>query len=627
MDRGGCFRCRIARGSKSRVVEEVWWASALPKRWVEAAVPKGDGKGGMGDGCGMGRQKGTEGRKGGGQGGMPPRMLVESRGGEELGCGKGWVGLAPGQKWADADDVREDDEEEGLEGMERWKIVRLGKKKGRRDRPAMRGDSLNEGRAEKGRGACATEGQKAGGMRRGESAMASEGVAGVRTARREPLEEGGAADEQLAGGMRRWGSANAVEGEAGGKGKGAARVVAGRGGRGAAVGAGKEDAGKGLLQRLEEEEWGGYGGGSGGDDEEGGIVEAPFEPPLPRRLLAGRLGALEARCERFSDKANDPRREIAEKKLEQTKKELRVAGGRTTRRLFFSLVSGEDRIKRAEREVQEAKEEVRKKEDAVVVAMQEATAAEGVLQGKEVKLQKEKDAHAFRGFQAAAEASQGLGWHAELEEAVHRCGQRLASYGGECESEWNHIAQFVATFAPRTYVSGEDSELGDLRSAEPASTPSATEPEDEAGERDERAWYDSKADDEHELIQKAHAEAATGEQRGQLAESLEKFRSEAEKAAGVVQQVAMEQGLRLADICVEEQKEAEGDGGGGPVVLAIMDATDQPIPSSGDSGCGPVEPKQKRRGREVQVAGGCTGQDVEMEKSSDGRGKGDGDGL
>ena len=76
---------------------------------------------------------------------MPPRMLVESRGGEEFGCGKGWVGLAPGQKWADADDVREDDEEEGLEGMERWKIFRLGKKKGRRDRPAMRGDSLNEG--------------------------------------------------------------------------------------------------------------------------------------------------------------------------------------------------------------------------------------------------------------------------------------------------------------------------------------------------------------------------------------------------------------------------------------------------------------------------------------------------
>ena len=253
----------------------------------------------------------------------------------------------------------------------------------------------------------------------------------------------------------------------------------------------------------------------------------------------------------------------------------------------------------------------------MVVAMQTVAAQEGVVRGKEARLQKEKDAHAFRGFQAATEASQGVEWHAALAEAVQRCGQRLAAYGSECEDEWNHIAQFVATFAPRSYDSSDDSELGDLRSAAPASTLGAIEPEDEDEERKEIVWYDSKAEEEHQLIQKAHEEAATGCQRRKLAEGLSKVRSEASKAAGVVRQVAVEQGVRQAHSGEEVREELGGLGGGAPLVLAIMDAADQPLPNSGDSAEEPVEPKQKRRGREVLVAGGCTGQDVEMDKGRD----------
>ena len=45
--------------------------------------------------------------------------------------------------------------------------------------------------------------------------------------------------------------------------------------------------------------------------------------------------------------------------------------------------------------------------------------------------------------------------------------------------------------------------------------------------------------------------------------------------------------------------------------LAIMDAVDHPIPSSGESGA-ELEPCKKRRGREVQVAGGSTAEDISM---------------
>ena len=190
----------------------------------------------------------------------------------------------------------------------------------------------------------------------------------------------------------------------------------------------------------------------------------------------------------------------------------------------------------------------------------------------------------------------------------------------------------MATFAPRCYDSGEDSELGDLRSAERASAPSTTEPEDEGGRKDGLAWYDSKAEEEHKLIQKAHAEIGSERQKSQLAESLGKVRSEAEKAAGIVLQVAAGQGAQLAGAGVEKRKEAGGGEENGlaepavPRVLAIMDATDQPVPGSGDSGCEPIEPKQKRRGREVEVVGGSTVQDVQMEKDSGERGKGVGGG-
>ena len=119
-----------------------------------------------------------------------------------------------------------------------------------------------------------------------------------------------------------------------------------------------------MAWRLNEEE---EEGDAGGDDEEGvQFAEAPFEPRLPRRLLASKLGALETRSEQLNGKANGPRKGIAQQKLENKNKDLRVASEHTSRKLYFSLVSGGHEIEKAKREVQEAEEELQRKKDAAV---------------------------------------------------------------------------------------------------------------------------------------------------------------------------------------------------------------------------------------------------------------------
>ena len=75
--------------------------------------------------------------------------------------------------------------------------------------------------------------------------------------------------------------------------------------------------------------------------------------------------------------------------------------------LYFPLVVGGKKIKKVEKGVESARSKLNEKGEAVVRAMQEERLAEQELQAKAAKLQKERAAHAHRGFEAAAEASQG----------------------------------------------------------------------------------------------------------------------------------------------------------------------------------------------------------------------------
>ena len=560
-DRVTCYVCQRAKSSRVRVVEEVWRADALPKRGMAGATQKGNGKAEREGGQGGQSQRRKGGNKGDGKGGAVAVGQLESRRGEEVGRGKGWIGLAPGQNWADADDLQESYDEEGQIEQELWEEIQRGKRKGWRGRRTAQREALGQSQA--------VEGQRAGGKRHEGSTTGSKGV-----------ERGGRTE--TTGGRTN------------------------TGGKGVITREGEGDAGKGVARWME-----GVEEDTGIDEDEGEhMVEAPFQPPLPRRLLAGRLGALESRSEQLNE-AGDPRKKIAQEKLERTRKELREAGGRTSKRLYFSLVSGEDRIKKAGAEVQAAEEVLQKKEE-------ELRAAEASLKQKRDKLQREKAAHAFRGFQAAAEAAQDVEGFGELRLAVQKCGEMLARCGNECESEWTHIANFVATFAPWQYASSEDSELADLRSVAASSTPGATEPEDEAGERNDILVWEQQAVEEHAIIQKAHTEPITEDQRIQLVEAMGVVHREANRAAKVAQEMYEEQKRRADNERQEERSGSVGGGNGASVALAIMDAVEHKVPSSSSSGGEAEEPKRKRRGREVQVVGGPTAGDVHMEKGRKG---------
>ena len=386
--------------------------------------------------------------------------------------------------------------------------------------------------------------------------------------------------------------------------------MGGRRNSGAAV---QEDKGDSAQEKEEDEGLGGLGG------EEVQQV-APFEPPpLPRRLLAGKVDALEARMEKLESKPEDPRIPLAKARLERAKQDLKVSGRRTTRRLFFSLVSCEERIGKLEAGVTKAKEVVLEKETEVAKAVREVHIAEQELAAAEARLEREKAVYAHRGFEAAAETSLEVDGFEELEQSLQQVGQGLAECGRkDCEEGWNHVANFIYRFRRRTYASSEDSEVRDLRSVDSTSTLGVPVPPGGAAPVGARQFLEHTALEEEAMFKEVFKKPATEEQIVERQEGLRRVTEAAGVAAQAVQAaIAGQQGAR------EEPGLAVGLPGAlgqAPVEgqLAIMDAVDHPLPSSSSSQGVAKEPSKKRRGREVQVAGGSTGADVQMEKGGAG---------
>ena len=87
------------------------------------------------------------------------------------------------------------------------------------------------------------------------------------------------------------------------------------------------------------------------------------------------------------------------------------------------------------------------------------------LENAKRHLVNEKVALAFRGFQVAAEASEGVDGFGRLVGSVELLGHGLAQAGmREYEGAWNHVAEFIKWFRPQHYDAKEDPLLVDLRS-------------------------------------------------------------------------------------------------------------------------------------------------------------------
>ncbi len=77
-------------------------------------------------------------------------------------------------------------------------------------------------------------------------------------------------------------------------------------------------------------------------------VPPPFEvPPLTRLQLVERVGSLEGRIDKMRGEQASPRLvQRAERRLEEAKKLMRQAGGATEKRMLFSIMGEDDRIRK-----------------------------------------------------------------------------------------------------------------------------------------------------------------------------------------------------------------------------------------------------------------------------------------
>ena len=250
-------------------------------------------------------------------------------------------------------------------------------------------------------------------------------------------------------------------------------------------------------------------------------------------------------------------------------------------------------------------------------AQQVAADADRDVENCRAKLEKERAMQAHRGFEAAIEASQAVEGFEELQEAMGRIGDLLAS-AGEGEQEWLHVATFINKFGRQLpYESSEDSDIRDLVSASSA-TREGTEEEDGA----EGGPARTQMEEEAELVQRACAPRGDGRLAAQSMAGLERVQQEALLAVQNIREATVRPQVAEGSAqTAAQQGTAEGQHDTG-IRLAIMDAADHAVPSSGESGGEVAEPNRKRRGREVQVAGGNTGEDIPMARNEEERNDG-----
>ena len=186
----------------------------------------------------------------------------------------------------------------------------------------------------------------------------------------------------------------------------------------------------------------------GGESSESSWPELvpPLEMPQdPRVVLTGRLAALVQRVQELDGRQDDPRLGRAQERLQKVKEDLKAAGGRTRKRLFHGMADVEGGMERWEAKVEGIKEEARQAAMVFDKAVAFERKAHARLENAKRHLANEKVALAFRGFQVAAEASEGVDGFDRLVESVELLGNGLAQAGmREYESAWNHVAEFIA---------------------------------------------------------------------------------------------------------------------------------------------------------------------------------------
>ena len=350
---------------------------------------------------------------------------------------------------------------------------------------------------------------------------------------------------------------------------------------------------------------------------------------LPRVILAARAEALEARTERLRvTKPDDPRTARGEELLEETKAQLRAAGGRTPKRLFFGLADGVDRIKKREKAVKEAEERHEEAKSCVEKAIREEQRTWAWVEVERQKLENEKARQAHWGFAAAAEAGQLVEGYASLETAVQKIQCKLAQSGTDATDDvakaFGLVANFIYKFGKLEYEEDADPVLQEIKS-----TPSCSEATIlcDNGSETTVDWREAEARAEEETLARGlgeHAPEAALQESQQL---LQQVRQAA--ACGLQRglEVANLQAIQMFDIATQPSDEPRPTQGRGDEEQEKrakrsrkedQDDADEG-PAAQDHVMGedtPTNPKQHERGKEGEgETGGAPGKVRERSRS------------
>ena len=187
-------------------------------------------------------------------------------------------------------------------------------------------------------------------------------------------------------------------------------------------------------------------------------VPPPYQPPLPRFILASRAQALESKMDAMGEGVHEAsKRKRTEMRLEETKEQLREAGGGTANRGFFCLVNTRKKIARLEKALQRHHEELEELGGQAQAALEAERRQALVCEKCNRELENEKARHAYLAMQAAQEAGQqahafqGLRLAAEEVRAYLQKTQGLAAVPG-----LDRMCQIADFLEPRQYDESHD---------------------------------------------------------------------------------------------------------------------------------------------------------------------------
>ena len=234
-------------------------------------------------------------------------------------------------------------------------------------------------------------------------------------------------------------------------------------------------------KRKESEQAANVGGAVvGGASVEGGGAQEPqpyVHPSEPRIVLAGRMEALQKRKDELRQKAqgsDDVLVQRAKKKLEETEKMVKAAGGKTQSKLVFSVMDARKDVGEAEKALGKAEEELAAASEQVSKWLQAQDRAETLVRARATELANCKSRVAHLGFQFAAEAACDVSGYSELSSAMHLvwAGVEGAGMQGVLPA-LQQMVTFIEKFRPVEYAAEDDSELRELASGQ-ADSSSAT---------------------------------------------------------------------------------------------------------------------------------------------------------